>query len=349
MMPLTAFNNETEWNRFVLENGGGFLQSWEWGIFQEAVGRLVYRYRIDITGKSSEKEPIGQFLIVGHSLPLGQKYLYLPKGPVVQGEGYRPESFRACVRAAQNAAKRLNAIFVRVEPPAVVDDQMNRTDMKELGLKPVGQVQPQHTTIVDLKQSENQLLANMKQKTRYNVRLAEKRGVQVRRADINDSNEFGHFWRLMQETTERDRFSAHSRSYYRTMLKVLGGNPGGNGLSLDLLFAEYQDEPVAAALVCSFGDTATYLHGASTAKHKKIMAPYLLHWTAMRKAKEKGLKAYDFWGVAPEDAGKEHPWHGITRFKMGFGGDRISYIGAWEMPVSRFRYAMYLLARRFRG
>jgi lipid II:glycine glycyltransferase (peptidoglycan interpeptide bridge formation enzyme) len=132
------------------------------------------------------------------------------------------------------------------------------------------------------------------------------------------------------------------------MLEVLSPREG-RALSVRLLFADFEGEPVAAALIAQFGDTATYLHGASSSRHKETMAPYLLHWTAIREAKAAGLKRYDFWGVAPENADEKHPWFGITRFKLGFGGERISYVGAWDMPNSRFWYGAYRLARRLRG
>jgi len=350
-MALAIFNNDKEWNKFVLENGGGFLQSWEWGLFQESVGRLVYRYRVDSSEHETLKETVGQFLIVQHKLPFGRTYLYVPKGPVVAGAGYRFEPFKACAVAIVNAAQRLNSTFARIEPPALLDEQLDEKDLVDMGFGYVGQVQPQHTTIVDLTKSEEDLLAAMKQKTRYNIKVARKHGVTVREADWSNAHalsaDFERFWALMKETTERDKFHAHDKKYYSKMLEVLSPKKARD-LGVRLMFAEYEGEPIAAALIAHFGDTATYLHGASTAKHKKVMAPHLLHWTAIQQAKEAGIKKYDFHGIAPEDAPADHPWRGITRFKTGFGGDRVTYVGAWEMPISRFWYLMYMLARKFR-
>jgi len=350
-MSLTVFNNETEWNKFVLENGGGFLQSWEWGLLQEALGRQAYRYRLDSSQDSELKETVGQYLIIKHPLPFGRSYVYVPMGPVVAGEGYRLEAFRASAVAIANAARRLGATFARIEPPAIAGEQLGARDLRGMGFREAGQVQPGHTTIVDLTQDEDRLLKAMKQKTRYNMRLAEKKGVTVREADLSNAHiykeDVARFWSLMTETTERDQFHSHERKYYEKMLEVLSAKKKRD-LSVKLVFAEYQGEPIAAALIAYFGDTATYLHGASTAKHKNVMAPYLLHWTAIRQAKEAGLKKYDFWGIAPEDAPDNHPWRGITRFKTGFGGERVTYVGAWEYPTSRFWYGLYKLARRIK-
>jgi lipid II:glycine glycyltransferase (peptidoglycan interpeptide bridge formation enzyme) len=350
-MSLAVINNQVEWNRFVLENGGGFLQSWEWGLFQEALGRRAYRYRVDSSQDGALKETVGQFLLIEHAMPFGRRYVYTPLGPVVAGAGYQRDAFRACAVTVVQAAQRLGAVFARIEPPALAGEQLTVQDVRRAGFRDAGQVQPRHTTIVDLTQDEEQLLKNMKQKTRYNIRLAQKKGVTVRSADLSNAHTYkedvSRFWQLMTETTERDQFHAHEQSYYEKMLEVLSPRKQRD-LKVQLLIAEYSGEPVAAALVAHFGDTATYLHGASSSRHKSVMAPYMLQWTAMQEAKQAGLRQYDFWGVAPEDAGDKHPWVGITRFKMGFGGQRVSYIGAWDYPTSKPWYGLYRLARRLR-
>jgi lipid II:glycine glycyltransferase (peptidoglycan interpeptide bridge formation enzyme) len=245
-----------------------------------------------------------------------------------------------------------DAVFVRLEPLARREnDYITAADMRDLGMKQVRAVQPADTVIVDLTRNEDDLLAAMKQKTRYNVRLAEKKGVTVRTANYDNAHAFREdcetFWRLLDETAERDKFHAHDKGYYEKMLDVLSPRKHG-GLTVGLMFAEYEGEPIAAVLLASFGDTVTYLHGASSSVHRNVMAPYLLHWRAMQEAKNRGFTKYDFWGVAPEHASDNHPWVGITRFKTGFGGARVSYIGAWELPRSRFWYNLYRCAKRVR-
>ena len=327
------------------------MQSWEWGEFQEAVGRSIFRYRVDSSDDHTLKETVGQFSLLQHTLPFGQSYLYIPGGPVVVGADYRSEAFDSCLIALANALHQSGAIFARIEPAAIADAQLSRADLRQRGFFAAGQVQPRYSTIVNLNQSETELFAAMKQKTRYNIRLAEKRGVIVREADRSDAHTFRQeikkFWRLMTETSQRDHFRAHEYAYYEKMLETL--SPRNNrALTVRLIFADYQSESVAAALVAWFGDTATYLHGASSSRFKQVMAPYMLHWSAMRQAKAAGLKKYDFWGVAPEDAPDNHPWSGITRFKLGFGGDRVSYIGAWELPNHHFWYRLYRWTKRLK-
>lgn len=339
--------NDEQWNGFVLDNGGGFLQSWEWGSFQEESGRKVFRFRLD-----TESGTVAQFNVIFHRLPFAQQYAYVPTGPLVRRDGSERSHFEACIAALRRSVGDGNPMFVRVEPSVIRGGGfIGEKDMKALGLRRVKAVQPEDTVIADLTRSEDEMLAAMKQKTRYNIRLAEKRGVTVRVADYDNAHAFRNdcetFWRLLDETAERDKFYSHDKAHYDKMLDVLSPKKHG-GLTVGLMFAEYEGEPVAAVMLASFGDTVTYLHGASSSAHRNVMAPFLLHWRAMREAKSRGFTKYDFWGVAPEGAPSDHPWSGITRFKTGFGGERMSYLGAWELPRNRIWYNLYRCAKRFR-
>ena len=190
---------------------------------------------------------------------------------------------------------------------------------------------------MDLDKGEEELLKSMHQKTRYNIRLADKKGVKIK---FNKSDkDLDSFWQLLQETTNRDKFSAHSKSYYQEML------------SLDnvyLALAEYEGEVLAANIIMPWGNTTTYLHGASSNKFRNVMAPYLLQWETIKKAKKEGFQYYDFWGIAPEGSSKEKSWAGITRFKRGFGGKEIKYLGTYDFIVNSFWYRLYELVRKFR-
>jgi len=315
-------NRSEDWNRFVLENGSGFLQSWEWGEFQEAVGRRVFRYRIDLPGDNGQS--VARFTSIYDLFPFGCRYSYVPMGPVVSADGDRRNKFGVAVSAIRESIAREGLVLARLEPSAGIGgDGLSREDLLRLGLVPARARSPQHTSVVDLTKSYEELLAGMKQKTRYNVRLAEKREVTVRQADPSDLRAFAkdidRFQQLLAETAGRDRFHTHESYYYRRMLQVLAPKDGRD-LSVRLMLADFDGQTVAAAALAQFGDTMTYLHGASLSQHREVMAPYLLHWQAMLWAKEAGLSRYDFWGVAPEDAAADHSWSGLTRFKLGFGG-----------------------------
>jgi lipid II:glycine glycyltransferase (peptidoglycan interpeptide bridge formation enzyme) len=204
---------------------------------------------------------------------------------------------------------------------------------------------------MDLLQSEEQLLAAMHPKTRYNIKVAERHGVTVREANMSNAvalqEDITRFWNMLGQTAERDRFHTHPERYYRTMVSTLAVK-GRAGCSVSLRFAELDGVAVAAGLFATFGSRVTYLHGASLASARKVMAPYALHWQVIRDAKAAGMARYDLWGVAPDD-NPEHAWAGITRFKTGFGGHRISYLGTWELPDSSVWYKLYRWVRQLRG
>jgi len=305
------------WNEAVLKLGGGFLQSWQWGEFQHALGRHVLRLRED--GAMAQ--------LIRMRLPFGKAYWYAPRGPL----GHLP--------SITKDSDVSEGLFIRFEPkekPEAKDAVKTRN------------VQPGQTLIVDLTREREEIMAAMHEKWRYNIRLSERKGVRVFMAGERDPGALEVFWNLLAETTERDGFRAHDKEYYRSMLEALAGDPSKDGKERPVarfVFAEHDGRVLAANLMVYFGDTATYLHGASSRERREVMAPQLLHWTAMLDAKSWGYSSYDFWGVAPEGS-ENHPWAGVTRFKRGFGGKYVEYPGTYDLPMSRFWYTLYRLARR---
>lgn len=321
-----AFEKVTDsegWNKEVLRKKGSFLQSWEWGSFQQSIGRTTERYRDSSDGSMVQA--------IRMALPLGQSYWYAPRGPL----GGNPlQAFDS-------------GIFVRIEPVTAPE-----------GGKPVASVQPSQTMILDLARDEDEILSGMHEKTRYNIRLAERKGVQVMPASPAEDG-FETFWHLVEETSERAGIRSHEEDYYRKMLGALSGDISTTSEKAvaKLYFAEHDGKVLAAILLIRFGDTVTYLHGASSRDKRELMAPHLLHWHAIKEAKAWGAKYYDFWGVAPMEMrdGKlkmkdpKHSWSGITRFKKGFGGKYIEYPGTFDLPRSTFWYKVYSAARKVRG
>ena len=306
------------WDKFVIEHAprsGAFLHSWGWGEFQKAVGRKVRRYQTEVAAAQ----------VIAHPLPGGLFGWNLYRGPIGESGIWNLES--GIMKMIISDFKKTKGIFLHIEP----NGNLQTSNFKLLTSKPR---QPQHTLIVDLRKHEEALLSEMHEKTRYNIRLAERHGVTIKEnAPIND------FLKLMKETSLRDNFSAHPDSYYRGMIKCLP--------NIKLFIAYKDSEALAAALVIFFGNTATYLHGASSNKKRNLMAPHLLHWNIMQNAKSQGATAYDFWGIAPEGV-ENHPWTGITRFKKGFGGEVITFPEAMELPLRPFSYKIYSLLKRLR-
>ncbi|MFA5854264.1 MAG: peptidoglycan bridge formation glycyltransferase FemA/FemB family protein [Patescibacteria group bacterium] len=308
-----------DWNEEVLRLGGDFLQSWEWGTFQEKAGAEIARWR----GENALA------LLVKRSLPFSRSYWYSPRGPLGA----------QAIEKLTAAGALTEADFFRCEPKEIPERAKKTND-----------VQPGQTLIVDLRQDTEALMAAMHEKWRYNIRLAERKGVKVFMAGGHDPSAIEIFWQLMSETTERDQFRAHDKAYYQQMLETLSGDPATDGKTRPvarLVFAEHDGKVLAANLMLYFGTTATYLHGASSRDRREVMAPQALHWQAMQDAKVWGYANYDFWGVAPEGAAG-HSWAGITRFKRGFGGRYVSYPGTFDLPLNRFWYTVYAFARRLR-
>ncbi len=315
---MERVTEQRDWNVEVLRLGGDFLQSWEWGMFQEKSGAEIARWRGAHT----------LALLVKRALPFARSYWYCPRGPL------GADAVTELVRVGAVSSADFFRFDAMSPPPAEA--------------KKTRDVQPGQTLLVDLRQDTDALLAAMHEKWRYNIRLAERKGVRVFMAGSQDASALDIFWDLLSETTERDGFSAHDKEHYRLMLETLSGDPATDGKTRPvarLVFAEHDGKVLAANLMLYFGSTATYLHGASSRERREVMAPQALHWKAMQDAKEWGYATYDFWGVAPENA-EGHSWAGITRFKRGFGGAYVAYRGTYDLPVNRFWYTVYAFVKR---
>lgn len=190
------------------------------------------------------------------------------------------------------------------------------------------EIQPSKTVIIDLKHSEEELLTAMHHKTRYNISVADKHGVVV-----GEGGDIDSFLRLLKKTAKRDKFNPHPADYYKKLF-------GYSGLSTRLYFAKHDNKLIAVALILIYGDAGYYLHGASDYEHRSLMAPYALHWHIIKQLQAEGLRQYDLWGI---DARK---WPGVTRFKLGWGGQTVEYPGSFDLPISRFWYLAYRIVRR---
>ncbi len=327
------------WNDFILQNSPeSFLQGFEWGEFQKAAGRKVFYYAV-----CEEDKILGLALAVEHKMPLKLKYWYLPRGPIILKSDKKDRQNENAIleflmKSLKEQASKRGVIFLRMDPAV----KKNRQDsFAGLGLNSISShVQPGDTLILDLKKNEEEMLADMKQKTRYNIRLAEKKGVETFWVKFAPED-FEAFWQLIQETSKRDEIISHNREHYCKMLDVLSNKE--NKLQSRLYFARYHDDILASNIALFFGDYAVYLHGASSNLHRNLMAPYLLQWRQIQDARNAGCRIYDFWGITVNN---ENPkWEGITRFKKGFGGDEISYIGVYDLPVRKFLYGLYRILK----
>ena len=273
------------------------------------------------------------------------RILYVPKGPLLD---WGDAKLRTRVLVdLQAIAKEQHAIFIKIDPDVrlgsgvpgeslALDDQLGQcvvSDFKKMGWHfSAEQIQFRNTVIIDLKPDLDQLLANMKQKTRYNIRLAERKGVSVRlgaEADIRD------LYYMYAETAQRDGFVIRDEVYYQTLWKTFFQA----GLA-EALIAEFEGEACAAIIVFRFGRRAWYMTGMSRLIHREKMASYLLQWQAIQHLRSVGVQSYDLWG-APDVFDQSDPLWGVYRFKEGFAGVVERYMGAWDLPVRPMLYRFY--------
>ncbi|MFH1235941.1 MAG: peptidoglycan bridge formation glycyltransferase FemA/FemB family protein [Parcubacteria group bacterium] len=313
-----------------------FLQSWAWGVSKEQEGFPVRRF-----GLYDGEQLIGAATFIEVSLPTNKKYWYSPRGPVFPFS-LRQDILHTAVdnflTALTDQVREAGAMFLRIEPALERGDLDRFGEIEnKLGVVSSKAIQPPDTLIIDISSSEGELLGAMHEKTRYNIRLAERKGVRVRIGDVED---LPKFHALNVETTARDDFHSHEPAYYDHLFKALPSD------FLMLYLAEYEGSVIAANIVVTYGDMTTYLHGASSDHSRNVMAPHLLQWRQIQDAKKRQHGWYDFWGVAPPHTGVSHPWAGITRFKKGFGDSDVRYLGTLDIPLKKWWYTMYTTVRR---
>ena len=278
--------------------------------------------------------------------PLPWSVLYAPKGPLLLS--WEDEALRTRVLDDLQAfARRSGAIFLKMDPDVVVGTGVPgepeareaplaaavRTALRRRGWRfSSEQVQFRNTVLLDLTPAEDELLAAMKQKTRYNIRLAFRKGVRVR---VGGEDDLPLLYRMYAETAARDGFIIRPRDYYfavwQTLMRADMAEP---------LIAEVEGEPVAAVVVFRFAGRAYYFYGMSTGRHRNKMPTYALQWEAIRRAKAAGCRWYDFWG-APDEFSPSDPMWGVFRFKRGFGAQVVRTLGAWDYPARPGLYAAY--------
>ncbi len=322
-----------DWNRGLLAfPRPHVLQTWEWGEVKAQTGWWAYPLKFERAG-----EIAGQALLLRRALPFTPLGIgYVPKGPILDWED--TQTARAVLRALTEVARDLRLIFLKIDPDVSPDEPAGQRVLEVLRAEgwrvSPQQIQFRNTVLVDLSGTEDDLLARMKSKWRYNIRLARRRGVKVRPGSVE---ELPTFYALYEETARRDGFLIRPYAYYaRTWRHFMERDKAV------LLFAEWEGEVVAGLLLFHFGDRAWYMYGASkSGPVRKHMPNHLLQWEAMRAARARGCTVYDMWG-APDELVESDPLWGVYQFKRGFGGQFHRWIGAWDYPVYPTLYGMYV-------
>ena len=321
------FPRHEAWDELVARDPRGhLLQTWAWGELKRAFGWIPVRLAVERDG----------VLLAGAQVlyrRLGPLSLgYIPKGPVVARKDVQQTNSLRALNALWEAihcrSRRMRAISLKVEPEWYEEETSPHDRLLAQGLRPSKEcIQPRRTIIVDLRPDEEQLLAGMKSKWRYNIRLSVRKGVIVREGTTGD---MATFYDLMRITGERNGFGIHSRNYYRRALELFA--PSGRAV---LYMAYYRDLPLAGLIAYAFNRQSWYMYGASSNEHRELMPNHQLQWRAMQWAKSKGSTQYDLWGIP--DTKTDSPTAslaGVQRFKEGFGGRVVRYAGAYDYVYS---------------
>ncbi|PIS14277.1 peptidoglycan bridge formation protein FemAB [Candidatus Shapirobacteria bacterium CG09_land_8_20_14_0_10_39_12] len=301
------------------------LQSWEWGEFRQKTGLKVIRLGV-FEGK---KLKAGYQLTI-HPLPkLPYTIIYLAKSSLPN---------EAAFQTLQKIGRTEKAIFIKLEPN--INLPADQSPLNHYCQK--GEDNFYHYTFqIDLTKSEEKLLTAMKSKTRYNIRVAQRHGVEI----VQDKSKkaFETYLNLMWETTQRQGFYTHTKDYHRQLWETLSKTN-----IYHLFLAKYKNEILAAYIFFVFNGVLYYPYGASTREHREVMAPHLLFWEAMKFGKKSGCKIFDTWGSLGPNANPKDPWFGFHRFKAGFGGRLVESIGAYDLVINPQFYRLYNLANKLR-
>jgi len=343
-MRIFEIKDKNIWEDFLQGVGEKtFLQSWAWGEFQKAMGEKIWRL-----GMYEEEELVGVCLVVKISARRG-RFLFVPQGPIISSK-FKVQSeklqfkIKNLFQSLKELAKKERCSFIRISP-ILEDTKENNELFEKLGFRDApSHMHAELSWVLDISKleaqlpmlrrqaSEQELLGGMRKTTRNLVGRGEREGVEVGKGTLEE------FYALYQETEKRQQFVAFSKEYLQKEMEAFNTKYKIQNTrykqSAEIFLAEYQGKILAGAIIVFYGDTAYYHHGASL--HSKIPAAYTLQWEIMKEAKKHGILKYNFWGVVEEDDAN-HPWHGLSLFKRGFGGQEWRLMHAKDIPLS-WRY-----------
>lgn len=317
MLHVTVVENKEEWESFLLRQPWTpFFQSWHWAEVQKRLGHEIFRF-----GLFEGKRLYGICLAVLIEAKRG-RYLHIRHGPLLSN--FRLQ-FDHLLSAIKNEVSALQVDFIRMSP-LVENDSFDLDFLRKRGFRnaPIHNMDAENAWVLDLDKSEEELLSQMRKTTRYLVRKAQNLPIKI--SATAQKGDFNEFMKLYEETSKRHKFVPHKgiEEEFEIFSK--------EGLA-KLFLARYKRRAIAGALVIFYGNQAVYHHGASSDEYKDIPATYLLQWEAIKEAKRLNKSIYNFWGVVPPEKSR-HPWQGLTLFKTGFGGRRVNFIHAQDLPLT---------------
>lgn len=307
------------------------LQSWQWGEFRKKTGVSVTRLV-----KMEDKDIKEVYQVTWHKIPKTNRCIgYCPKSAIPT---------REVLTELSKIAKNKKAIMVKFEP----NEKKTQTEVEKIDRLAKDHVfvtgRPlftHYSFLLDISKSEEELLAAMHQKTRYNLRLAEKKGVKI--VEDNSEKGFEEYWRLTEETTKRQKFFAHTKKYHHQMWQTMISEGDGH-----LLKAVYEGEILTTWVLFELNGVLYYPYGASTNTHREVMANNLMMWEAIRLGKKLGCKSFDLWGSLGPEPDTADPWYGFHKFKQGYGAELVEFVGTYDLIINNAEYKVYLLVDSLR-
>ncbi|AKM81654.1 MAG: FemAB family protein [Candidatus Pacebacteria bacterium GW2011_GWF2_38_9] len=310
------------------------LQSYEWGEFRKKTGVQVERLGFFVGGKINST-----MQVTFHKIPFLNRFVgYFPKGFTPDGDQ---------MAALQQLAKKYNAIYIKMEPNVKKpieqssEENPNIQFLKKFQVEEGRPLFTKYTFELDLSSSEEELIEKQNSKTRYNVKLASKKGVRI----VEDSTQRGleDYLKILEETTKRQGFYAHTPDYFRKLWESLKDS----GM-MHIFKAVYENNVLVVWIVFIFNDVLYYPYGASSSINREVMASNLMMWEVIRFGKTKGCKSFDMWGSLGPDPDPKSPWNGFHRFKKGYGGELVEFIGSYDLVNDYPVYKLYTLAENLR-
>ncbi len=307
------------------------LQSWEWGEARKKMNIEVLRL-----AEYTNKQITNVYQLTLHPIPYTQfKIGYLPRSVFPS---------KKTLEFITDYCKKNNVIFVKIEPyedKSKIKDQRSKLQIKNQKLiKSTHPLFPEWTQIIDVTKSEDELLKSMHPKTRYNIRLAQKKGVVVK--EMSNEKGFEIFSRLYFDTCKRQKYYGHTPRYHKIVWEALKKDIA------HILIAFYNETPIATYELFHFKDVLYYPYGGTSTEYRNVMAPNLLMWEAILLGKKLGAKYFDMWGSLPPQYNQNHPWAGFTRFKEGYGGEFVQFVGSYDLVINPFLYKIYTLIHKLR-
>lgn len=326
-MIIRKIDSKKEWEDFVLSQSPNiFLQSWNWGEFHQSLGQKIFRL-----GLVHNEKIMGVALLIKEEATRGT-YLACPGGPLVVD--WKKENLKQIINEMAKIGQEEKAVFIRVRP-SVLDNQENRELFRTLGFRSAPMHMHAETTWqLDLAPSEEELLSNMRKTTRYSIRRAARDGVKIIQSKKVKDIEI--LYQLQMEAVRRHKFVPFSKEFMEKQFQAFVQDD-----QVALFLAEYNKQILSAAMIIFYGDMAVYHYAGTSSRFPQIFSSYLLQWEAIREAKKRECKIYNFWGITPTDNPK-HRFAGVTIFKKGFGGGRVDYLHAQDYPLSTLYRITYL-------